>query len=189
MTAWSRWLADAVMTLAQRTAPPQRCDWLAAMRAETAHLPDDRAAMFAIGCLMAMVRARAATPAFILGATRSALVAGAAIFAVLNLSLAESLASANSVGPSRLTQVAAATFAFGAVATAWLGLRPMTWLAAPVLLLAAAFTLVCSLLPLMDHMHFYRAIGIEYCFILMLAMLSGHYVPRWVGGPEWGKLP
>lgn len=181
MSSASRHRANAVILFAVSVAPPERREWARAMQAEIQHLPDNTALQFAIGCLMATLRARVATSTFILQTARWTLVLGAAAWSVLNIWLAGRLAASGSASPATLAYIAAVVFALGACFAAWQGLGATAALAVPVLALVGIVAVGAdALLPSSPNSQFYQAIAIEYSAILLVALLISIGVPRWV---------
>jgi hypothetical protein len=158
------------------------------MRSEVAHLPDASASSFAWGCVWASLRARLASPGFILHAARWVLVLGALGWSVGNLWLGGRLSSVGAALPAKVAYASATVYFSGAVLTAVLGLRATTALTTPVLLLVgliAAGTDV--LLPPSPHNALYRALALEQTLLLAVVLLIAGGVPRWVaarGGPS-----
>lgn len=52
------WLVPLLLRASRRLMPAHRRDWVAAMHAESAHLPDGAATRWAFGCLIAAMKAR-----------------------------------------------------------------------------------------------------------------------------------
>jgi hypothetical protein len=188
MSDHGRRRADALMRLALTAAPPERRQWAEAMRAELAHLPDCDAASFAAGCLWATVRARAASPASILHATRWVLVFGALGWSAGNLWLAGRLSGLGAAAPATVAYVSAAVYAAGALLTGLLGLRATVVLATPVLALVG---LVAArgemLLPPSSHDRLYQALALEQSALLIVVLLIAAGVPRWAAAREGAR--
>lgn len=185
MTSDRRRRADALMRLALIAAPPERREWAEAMRAEAAHLPDSSAQSFAWGCLLATIRARAASPAFILQATRWVLVLGAISWSAASLWLAGRLSGAGAASPATVAYASAAIYAAGALLTALLGLRATIVLATPLLvlvgLIAARTEILLSPSP---YTGLYQALALEQCALLAMVLLIAGGVPRWMAVRE-----
>lgn len=181
MTPSSNRIAHALLRLAVTLSPPERRDWSKAMQAEMLYASDDKALPFALGCLLAMAKARAITPTTMLNATRWTLVLCAMAWSVLHIRLAGQLSASGATTPSTLAYVAAAAIAVGAFLTAARGLGVAVILATPVALSAGFIAIgIDQLLPQSSFAHFYRAIAIEYVVILLVAMVIAIGVPRWV---------
>lgn len=169
-------LARAVVSV----VPPERRTWAEAMRVEVEHLPDSAAPSFAGGCLWAAIRARAASAAFVLQATRWTLAAGAMIWSALNLRLADRLSVADASLPASFAYVAAGLYGLGALATARLGLRATAVLITPVLALSAICAATATVLtPRSPHSAFYQALAVEEVGILLMALLIALGVSSW----------
>ncbi|HMS20041.1 hypothetical protein [uncultured Sphingorhabdus sp.] len=181
MTSVSDQIIPIVFRLAMKLSPPERRDWLQAMQAEMYFVSDSNAVSFALGCLLAIVRVRVSMPETVLGAARWTLVLGAVAWSGLHLRLAGRLAAFGAATPSTLAYFAAAVIAVGALLMAAKGLRVAVFLAAPVTVFAGLVALGADkFVPQSIHAHFYRAIAIEYVFILLAAILIATGVPRWV---------
>ena len=180
MTSGGRRRADALMKWVVVAAPPERRDWAEAMRAELAHLPDASASSFAWGCLWATLSARAASPTFILGATRWVLVLGALGWSAASLWLAGRLSGAGAALPSKVAYASAAVYLGGALLTALLGLRATVALATPVLLLVGSVAVgIDVLLPPSPHNPLFRALALEQTVLLAVVLLIASSVPSW----------
>lgn len=174
-------IADAVLRLAARVSPAERREWPQAMQAEARHVSPDKALSFAMGCLWAMVHARITASSTLLNTARWTLVIGAVVWSLLHIRLAGLLSASGASIPSALAYVAAVVIVLGSLVTAAKGLRAAFTLAAPVAVLAGFVAIgIDHWLPQSSFAHFYRAIAIEYVFILLLAMLIAIGVPHLV---------
>jgi hypothetical protein len=174
-------IAQAALRLAVIISPAERREWSRAMQAETHNISSDKALLFAVGCLRAMVHARATDGNTLLIVARWTLVLGALVWSALHFRLAGQLSASNVSIPSTLVYVAAVAIALGAFFTAVKGLHATFVLAAPVALLSGLVAVgVDYLLPQSPYSHFYKAIAIEYVVILLVGMLIAIGVPYWV---------
>jgi len=174
-------IAQAALRLAVLISPTERREWSLAMQAEILNISSDKALPFALGCLWAMVHARATDGNTLLIAARWTLVLGAVAWSALHVRLAGQLSASSASIPSILAYVAAVVIALGAYFTAVKGLRATFILAAPVALLSGLAAIgVDYLLPQSPYSHFYKAIAIEYVVILLVGMLIAIGVPHWV---------
>jgi hypothetical protein len=180
--------ADALMRLALIAAPPERREWAEAMRAEIEHLPASSARAFALGCLWATLRTRAASPAFILQATRWVLVLGALGWSAGNLWLAGRLSGLGAAAPATVAYASAALYASGALLTALLGLRATVVLATPLLVLVGLVALRTeALLPPSSFNPLYRALALEQSSLLIVVLLIAAGIPGWVAAREGAR--
>ena len=83
----SRW-SDRWMDLAERWAPPERAEWLMAMRSELAFIPEPRRVSFAFGCLGAVLAWRIWTPSGVRTVARAALAFACGAFALYGSAVA-----------------------------------------------------------------------------------------------------
>lgn len=181
MTIISVRIARVVLRLAVALSTPDRRDWSRAMQAEALHAPKGNCLPFALGCLSAIVRARATTNLAVVNAARTTLVFGAVGWSALHIRLAGQLSASGAATPSTLAYFAATAIALGAILTAVKGLRAAVILAALFVVLAGIVAICMDqLLPRSPFTHFYRAIAIEYVVILLVAIVIAIGVPRWV---------
>ncbi len=181
MTTPTRSRAHALLRLAIRIAPRERAGWIEAMAAEIDHVPDASLQRFAIGCLTTAVRARIASPGFILASAHATLVFGALGWAALNLWFAGRMSSADAAGPEMFGYSIAAAFALGALATARFGFKAVLGLGAPLLAVLGLTALAIKmLLPYSAVNALYFALIVEDIATLLLALGIAFSIPRLV---------
>ncbi len=174
-------IAQTALRLAVLISPAERREWSRAMQAEALNVSSDKALPFALGCLWAMVIARATASSNLLNAARWTLVLGAVAWSALHIRLAGQLSASGASIPSALAYAGAVAIAMGAFFTAVKGLYATSALIAPVALLAGLVAIAVDyLLPLSPSVHFYKAIAIEYVVILLVGMMIAIGVPQWV---------
>jgi hypothetical protein len=185
MTFNRRHRAETLLKMALIVAPPERRDWVTAMQAEVAHLPDSAVQSFAWGCLWATVRARAGSPAFIVATAQWVLVLGAISWSAGNIWLAGRLSGAGASSPTAVANASAAIYASGALLTAMLGLRATVILVTPLLLLVGLVATGAEiLLPSSEYNGLYQALAVEQFSLLAVVLLIAVGVPRWVAARE-----
>lgn len=181
MNKTSRSRAQALLRLAIKVAPQERVHWIEAMAAELDHVPDASVQRFAIGCLTTAVRARIASPGFILASAHLTLVFGALGWAALNLWFAGRMSLADAAGPEMFGYSIAAAFAFGALATANFGFKAVLGLGAPLLAVLGLSALAIKLLlPYSAVNVLYFALIVEDIATLLLALGIAFSIPRLV---------
>lgn len=174
-------IAHLLLRLAIKLAPADKGTWAKAMQAEMLNIPKSDAPAFALGCLWAMAKARAAISSTILSTARWTLVLGAVAWSALHIRLAGLLAAVGANQPSTLAYIAAAAIAVGGCLTAARGLRVAVMLGVPVTAMAVIVAIgIDQLVPQTSLAHFYRAIAIEYVVILVVAMMIAIGLPRLV---------
>ena len=180
MTWDRRWRTEAIMKVALIATPSEQREWVEAMRAEVAHLPESAAQAFALGCLWATIRARAESPGFILPATQWALVLGAIGWSAANLWLANRLSGSGATSPATFVYASAAIYGLGALLTALRGLRVTAVLVTPMLILVGLVAAgVGIVLPPSPYNSLYQALALEQFILLAIVLLIANGVPRW----------
>jgi hypothetical protein len=168
-----------LLALALRIAPAERREWFAAMAAEFDHVPVSTRGRFALGCLLAAMRERVISPQFVNAAARGLLIAGAVLWAALNLRFAGRMSTADALVPEALGYGAALIFTTGAWATARYGYRATIALAAPlmaVLALVAIFFRIGSAQAPLSNLTI--ALMIEDLVVLAMAVAIAAFAAR-----------
>lgn len=172
MTPRNKPMVQRLMALAIKIAPPERKSWSEAMLAELDHVPEAERMDFAAGCLLAGCRERLASPQFLQAVARNLLIAGAMLWAALNIRFAGRMSLSDAFVLEAYGYGMALLFGIGALATARFGNGATIRLAAPlltVLAATAAFIRLGSAPTAMSNL--YLALIVENLVVLVFALV------------------
>lgn len=172
MTSKRKSHALGLIALAITIAPYERGPWFEAMAAELDNVPEAKHMLFALGCVVAAVRERMASPRFLHAFARGALIGGAMGWAAMNIRFAGRMSMADALALEALGYMTALLFVIGAFATARFGYRATISLAPPLIAVLAAMAFSIKLSSVPNPMaDLYFALILEDLVILMMALL------------------
>lgn len=170
---------SAFFALAKRIASREHADWYDAMSAEAHHVPPSEVGGFALGCTVAAFKVRITSASFHLMLARGLLVAGAILWAALNLRFAGRMSMAGAQELELLGYITALIFAAGAWATARLGFAITVRLAAPVIAVLLMALLGLEIAdPSSANLAIHRALLLEDLWVLAMAVIVASLTPR-----------